>query len=181
MPLPLPHRGFASLRRTTVTWLVALVGLGVLVLGPALVAAGWYVTARAQADRPDPFHLGQEVRAGEAAFVVHEVRCGPDREGTENGRRCEVLVSARNVAAEPLTIPGGVLVLHGPEGVRYLQYDSNPEPFGTLGPGDGATARFAFDVPPQAPLTHVGVRADPYAPDVAVAIGRPLPLRSSRD
>lgn len=169
------------LRRTTVTWLVALVGLGVLMLGPALVAAGWYVYARAQADRPDPYHLGQEVPAGPAVFVVHEIRCGADEESTENGRRCEVVVGVRNGGTEELTIPGGALVLHGLDGVRYLQYDSDLEPFGTLQPGDEATALLEFDVPPHAPITHVGVRADPYAADVAVAIGRPLPLRSPPD
>lgn len=178
-----PRAGLARrLRRTTMTWLVALVGLGILVLGPALVAGGWYVFAREQADRPEPYHLGQEVRSDTAVFVVHEVRCGKAEEDTRNGRRCEVTVTARNEGEEDLTIPGDALMLHGPEGVRYLQYDPESEPFGTLSPGQQRAALIQFDIPPQVPVTHVGVRADRYGRDTAVAIdGEPLPLRSPSD
>jgi len=173
---------FRRLRRTTLTLTVALTGLVVLILGPAAIAVAVHLSVREAEVPAGQRYLGDEVRSGSAVFVVHELRCGEDRENTVNGRACEVTVSVRNLGDEELTVPAQALVLYGPGSVRYLPVGGEAEPFGTLEPGDSATARVRFDVPPQVELTHVGVRADVYADSVPVAVaGAPLPLRSPGD
>lgn len=167
------------IRRTSLTLTVALTGLAVLILGPAAIAVAVHLSVRGEEVPAGQRYLGDEVRSGPAVFVVHELRCGEDEENTLNGRRCEVTVSARNHGDEDLTVPSQALVLQGPGSVRYFPAGGEAEPFGTLAPGDSATARVVFDVPPQVEITYVGVRADVYADSVPVALaGAPLPLRS---
>lgn len=170
------------LRRTTLTLTVALTGLAILLLGPAAIAVAVHLSTRGEEVPAGQRYLGDEVRAGAAVFVVHELRCGEDSENTVNGRACQVTVSVRNVGDEALTVPAQALLLHGPGSVRFLPVGGEAEPFGTLEPGGSATAQIAFDVPPQVEITHVGVRADAYANSVPVAVaGEPLPLRSPGD
>ena len=175
--LPLRH-----LRRTTLTVTVALTGLAILILAPAAIAVAVHLSVRGEDVPAGQRYLGDEVRVGSALFVVHELRCGEDRENTVNGRVCEVTVSVRNLGDEALTVPAQALVLYGPGSVRFLPVGGEAEPFGTLEPGASATARIGFDVPSQVEITHVGVRPDVYADGVPVAVpGAPLPLRSPGD
>ncbi|HLV59173.1 MAG TPA: DUF4352 domain-containing protein [Natronosporangium sp.] len=170
------------LRRTTLTLTVALTGLAILLLGPAAIAVAVHLSVRHEDVPAGQRYLGDPVQAGPAVFVVHELRCGEDRENSLNGRVCEVAVSVHNLGDEALTVPAQALVLYGPGSVRFLPAGGEAEPFGTLEPGDSATARIGFDVPPQAEITHVGVRPDVYADSVPVAVtGAPLPLRSPGD
>lgn len=162
-------------RRSTGTRMVALAGLGILVLGPALLVAGWYALARSD---PDPgARPGTEVRSGPVTFQVRQLRCGPDADGTTNGRRCEITVRARNGGDQDVTVPGSSQHLHAPEGVRYLPQPADPEPFGTLEPGDAATTVLIFDIPPGVPVSGIGVRSDAHVDARVVAFTEgPLPL-----
>lgn len=183
---PAPTRGRDRRRtrfgRATAAALVGLTGLAVIVLGPTAIAVGWHAqhqirTAQEQARNP----LGSEVREGPATFVVEEVRCGAD-DDTVHGQRCLAQITARNDGDDGLTIPGVAQVLHGPEGVRYLPVDEEPEPFGTLEPGESATAEFRYDLPPHGRVTRVGVHVDVYSRGEAVTLGGPpLPLHPPTD
>jgi hypothetical protein len=169
-----------AFRRTTAATAVAAAGLAALTLGPAALAVAWHETTRARSAPAALSGIGAETSDGPATFVVHEVRCGSDPEGSTHGRRCEVLITVRNDGDEDLVVPGGMQMLHGPEGVRHLPVPDQGEPFGTLSPGGSTTATVEFDLPQHAPVTHVGVRAQPYSDGQEIPIGeRPLPLLPS--
>jgi hypothetical protein len=167
----------ARFGRASAAGLVALTGLAMITLGPAAIAIGWHTQNQiriAQETTRNP--IGTEVREGPATFVVHEVRCGAD-DDTVHGQRCTAEVTVRNDGAEELTVPGIAQVLQGPDGVRYLPVLADPEPFGTLEPGEDATATFRYDLPPHGRVTHVRVHSDVYSRGEAVTIGGPpLPL-----
>jgi hypothetical protein len=171
-----PRRA-ARFGRASAASAVGLLGLAVIVLGPAAVAIGWHThhqirLAHETARNP----LGTTVTDGPATFFVEEVRCGAD-DGTVHGQRCLVEITASNDGDDPLAIPGMAQVLIGPEGVRYLPDGAAAEPFGTLPPGGSATAIIAYDLPPHARITHVGVHADPYSDGKRVWLaGTPQPL-----
>jgi hypothetical protein len=171
------QRRVARFGRASAATAVGLLGLAVILLGPAAVAIGWHTqhqirTAHETTRNP----LGTPVTDGPATFLVEEVRCGAD-DDTVHGQRCLVEITARNDGDDPLAIPGIAQVLIGPGGVRYLPENSAPEPFGTLAAGESATAVLAYDLPPHARVTHVGVHADPYSAGERVWLaGTPQPL-----
>jgi hypothetical protein len=164
-------------RRRTATLLAGLTGLVVLTLGPGAIALGWHAYAQHQAAASASRHLlGGETPDGPAVFVVREIRCG-EADGSVHGQRCVVTVVARNNGDRALTIPGIAQMLHGPDGVRHLPVPGDPAPFGTLAPGESATAAIEYDLPVHAEITHVGVRADAYSRGQAIHVsGRLLPL-----
>jgi hypothetical protein len=161
-----------------------VLGLALLTAGPAGVVLGWrafssyQVTAAASRT-----HLGTPVRDGAVAFVLDDVRCGPDRLGPEDepyramGRFCLVTVTARNDGNEPVRIRQLAQRAHGTAGARYIpdpvaaRY-ANPDgdPFGRLRPGESVTGVLVFDIPPAARLTHVEVHAGVYTRGVAVSV-----------
>jgi len=110
---------------------------------------------------------------------VHTLRCGTaPPEQAVNGRICELTLAVRNDGPDPVTVPAGIQRLAGPKGTRHLPVpDTDPAPFGTLAPGQAATARLRYDLPPQAEITHVEVQARPQTDGAAVNLpGEPLPL-----
>jgi hypothetical protein len=161
--------------------LVGLIGLGLVTVGPAGVAAG----VRDYAQRPaaaGQHLLGTEVRDGPVTFVVHQIQCGAAEDETTNGKLCEVTIGARNDGDEEVTVPGTEQLLHGTKGARHRSVTVELEAFGTIGPGEAATATIAFDLPPSSVATHVEVHATPYTPGQLIAIDSPpLPLLSARD
>lgn len=166
--------------------LVALAGFGLVALGPAGIAAGLrdHTQRQAEAAAAAQPYLGMEVRDGPVSFVVHRIQCGMAEAGDEttNGQRCEVTVGARNDGTEEVTVPGTEQLLRATAGARHRPTDGEPEPFGTIAPGEAATATIAFDLPPRSVATHVEVHASPYTRGQAVAIGGPpLPLLSASD
>ncbi len=172
----------ARFGRASAAGLVALTGLAAITLGPAAIAIGWHAQHQIRiAEEATRNPIGTEVREGTATFVVHEVRCGAN-DDTVHGQRCTTEITVRNDGEEELTIPGTAQVLHGPDGVRYLPVLDDPEPFGTLEPGEDATATFEYDLPPHGRVTHVGVHFDVYSRGEAVTIGGPpLPLTPPTD
>lgn len=161
--------------------LTALAGLAVLAFGPAGIAQSVhdYAQRRAAAAIASAHLVGTEVRDGPVAFIVHMVRCG---EVTESafGRQCEITVAARNDGPAEVTIPGAAQRLHGSEGARHNPVEGDPEPFGTLRPGQAATGTVRFDVPPHSTVTHVEVHSGDYTRGQAVRLlGPPLPLAGS--
>ncbi|MPZ28320.1 MAG: DUF4352 domain-containing protein [Micromonosporaceae bacterium] len=159
--------------------LVALAALALIAFGPAGVALGVHdYQQKRTAGTAAAAHLpGEEVRDGPVSFVVHVVHCGKSRNGSVYGQRCEITVAARNDGSDEVTIPGPAQRLHGSEGARHNPVAVEPEPFGTLRPGEAATATIAFDVPPHSRVTHVEVHADGYSRGQAVRLlGPPLPL-----
>jgi hypothetical protein len=166
---------------------VACAGFGLLTAGPAGLVVGARDLAKRQAEATlaaDP-QLGTEVRDGPVTFVVHSVACGPAEAETVHGQLCEITVGARNDGAEEITVPGGAQLLHGSGGARLRAVPSDAEPFGTMAPGQAATAIIAFDIPAGSIVSHVEVHATPYSRGQAVVVdGPPLPLptdRASRD
>jgi hypothetical protein len=160
--------------------LAALAGLMLLTLAPAGLALGAHDflqrqerSAAAGAHQP-----GSAVRDGPASFVVHTVHCGAaDGSGARNGQLCVATVEARNDGDSELTIPGTAQRLHGSRGARHVPVADQPKPFGTLRPGEAATATIRFDLPPHSTVTFVEVHATAYTRGQAVAIaGGPLPL-----
>ena len=167
--------------RGGIAGLVALAGLAVLVLGPIGLAVG--LRDRTEAGPPRTGNLlGTEVRDGPVRFVVHAIHCGltPD---AFNGQLCEVTIEARNEGAAAVTVPGPAQLLYGSDGVRFLPaIDTERAPFGSLAPGEAATAAIRFDLPYTAVATVVEVHAGPYTPGRLVAIGGPpMPLLSAMD
>ena len=161
-----------------------MLGFGLLTLGPAGIAVGVLGYA-ALNDRPGGTTLplvGTEVHDGAVTFVVHTLRCGtaePDQ--AMHGRLCELTVAARNDGPHEVTVPASIQRLAGPRGARHLPVpDGDPVPFGTLAPGEAATARITYDLPEHASITHVEVHADPTTDGTAVGLpGPPLPLLSA--
>lgn len=159
--------GAGRASRATTAGLVALTGLALLTLGPSVVAFGWHEFSQARAAAHDTSQpVGTPVHDGPIGFVVHGLHCEASEE-TAHGRWCEVRVSARNHGQEEITIAGGAQHLHSGEGTRHLPV-SGERPFGTLEPGEDATAVLEFDVPPHAGITHVVVHASPYSGGVMV-------------
>jgi len=79
-------------------------------------------------------------------------------------------------------VPGPAQRLRGSEGARHAPVRGQPEPFGTLAPGQAATGRIRFDLPTHSTVTHVEVHATAYTRGRAVALpGGPLPLPVSPD
>lgn len=157
---------------------VAVGGLVLLAFAPAAVALGIQQYSEQSGDISGRGYppLGTQVRDAQVVFVVHQIRCGA-AEQTTQGRLCEVTIGARNGGPEPVTVPGGMQRLAGPEGLRHAPVPGEPAPFGTIAPGAAATAVLSYDVPPQADITHIVVRAGPYTEGQPVALdGRPLPL-----
>lgn len=167
----------ARFGRASAAGLMALTGLAMIIVGPAAIAIGWHTQNQIRAAQEATRNpIGSEVREGAAAFVVHEVRCGAD-DATVHGQRCAVQITVRNDGDQELTVPGIAQVLHGPDGVRYLPVLADPEPFGTLQPGEHDTAVLEYDLPPHGRVTHVGVHVDVYSRGEVVTIGGPpLPL-----
>jgi Domain of unknown function (DUF4352) len=164
--------------------LTACAGFGLLTAGPAGLAIGVrdYQQRQAEAAFAAEHQLGTEVRDGPVAFVVHNVSCGPAKSETMNGQLCEVTIGARNDGAEEITVPGGAQMLHGTGGARLRPFGGDGKPFGTLEPGQAATATIAFDIPAASVVNHVEVHATSYSRGQAVAIdGRPLPLLTAGD
>lgn len=164
--------------------LTGLAGFGLLTAGPAGLAFGVrdYTHRRAEAAIAAQPQVGTEVRDGPVAFTVHNVFCGPAQEETINGQLCEVTIGARNDGTAAITVPRGAQMLHGTGGARLRPIPADQQPFGTMAPGQAATATIAFDIPAGSVVTHVEVHATPYSRGQAVAIdGRPLPLLAARD
>lgn len=164
--------------------LTALAGLALLAFGPAGIARGVHdYTQRRAAAALESAHLtGTEVRDGPVSFVVHMIHCGEGGKGSVYGQRCEITVGARNDGPATVTIPGPAQRLHGSEGARHNPVGNDPAPFGTLRPGQAATATIEFDVPLHSTVTHVEVHAGDYSRGQAVLLlGPPLPLPGAAD
>jgi hypothetical protein len=177
----LPARLWRRYWRGGAATLVALIGLGLVTAGPAGVAAGLrdYAQRQVAAAAARQHLLGTEVRDGPVTFVVHQIQCGAAEDETANGQLCEVTIGARNDGDEEVTVPGSQQLLYGTKGARHRSATGESEPFGTIAPGEAATATIAFDLPPGWVATHVEVHATPYTRGQAVAIdGPPLPLPS---
>lgn len=162
--------------------LTALAGLALLAFGPAGIAREIHDYAqRRAAAAVESAHLpGTEVRDGPVSFVVHMIHCGRVKKSLY-GQRCEVTVGARNDGPGQVTIPGAAQRLHGSEGARHNPVGDDPEPFGTLRPGQAATGTVRFDVPPHSTITHAEVHSGDYTRGQAVRLlGPPLPLPHSR-
>jgi hypothetical protein len=160
--------------------LTALAGLGLVAFGPAGVVMGVRdVTQRQAAAAASRYQVGTEVRDGPVAFVVHEVQCGAAPELATQGQLCLVTVAARNDGDERLKVPRSAQVLHGADRARHWPTGGDPTPFGSLKPGETATAVLVFDLPPASVPTHVEVHADAYSAGQVVAVDRPLPLLSA--
>lgn len=156
----------------------AVAGLSVLTLGPVVVAWGvWsYLRPASPNEVAAPQPIGVEVRDGQVAFVVHLVRCGPSARAV-HGQRCEVVVGARNDGNHPVRVPAGAQLLLTDTGARHLPVPEEERlPFGTLVPGEAATAILTFDLPTESRPLAVQVHTDPYTEGQAVRIGTPLPL-----
>jgi hypothetical protein len=170
--------------RATAAALAALAGLALLTLGPAGVALGLrdHAQRQAEAARAAQHQLGTEVRDGPVTFIVHNIHCGPAEAETVNGQLCEITVGARNDGAEKIPVPVGVQVLYGTGGARLRPVPEESTPFGTLEPGEAATATIAFDIPARSVVSHVEVHATPYTRGQVVIIdSRPLPLLAAHD
>lgn len=162
--------------------LAALAGLALLAAGPAAFALGIRDQLQRRAAENTQHKLGTEVRDGPVTFVVHTVACGAAEEATVYGQLCEVTIGARNDGTEELIVPGPAQVLYGSAGARLRPVRQDAEPFGTIAPGQAATATIAFDVPSKSVITHVEVHATPYTRGQPIAIdGPPLPLLSATD
>lgn len=164
--------------------LTALAGFGLLTAGPAGLALGVrdYARRHAEAALAAQHQLGTEVRDGPVAFIVHNIFCGPAPEETVNGQLCEVTVGARNGGTTQITVPGGAQLLHGTGGARLHPIPGDETPFGTMAPGQAATATIAFDIPAGSVVSHVEVHATPYSRGQPVVVdGRPLPLLAAGD
>lgn len=156
--------------------LVGLAGLALIAFGPAGIALGTRDLAQrqAQAAATAGHPLGREVRDGPVSFVVHQVNCGKLETGSRSrfGQLCEVTVEARNDGTEEVTVPGVAQRLRSSEGARHAPIARpGSNPFGTLAPGQAATATVRFDLPAQATATHVEVHASPYTRGQPVVIG----------
>lgn len=165
--------------RGTAAVTAAFVGLSMLTLAPAGAAVGVNGLAQQQARQSTAElpQIGAEVRDGPVTFVVHLLRCGADPDGTRHGQLCAVTIGARNDGLEDVTVPGTRVALVGSKGAHHLPAGDDPEPFGTLAPGEAATAKLRYDLPLGWRAHQVLVHADPYSPGQAVAIGGPpLPL-----
>lgn len=162
----------------TATRTAAVTGLSVLTLGPVVLALGvWaYLRPEPAGEVAAPQPVGVEVRDGPVAFVVHVVRCGrSDR--AMHGQMCEVVVGARNDGNHPVRIPAAAQLLLADTGARHLPAPEEERiPFGTLVPGEAATAALTFDLPADSRPTVVQVHTDPYTEGRAVQVGTPLPL-----
>jgi hypothetical protein len=162
---------------------VGLTGLVMLTVGPAALAVGAHAYAQWTEQQRKVAHppLGTPVRDGAVTFVVHTLRCGqvaPDR--AVHGRLCEATVGARNNGVEQVTIPGALQKLAGPEGTRHLPATDEPEPFGTIDPGEAATAILTYDLPTHATITHIELHGGPYTHGRLVALDAQLPLVTDR-
>lgn len=170
--------------RTGAAALVGCAGFGLLTAGPAGLVLGVRDYTQRQADAAltaEP-QLGTQVRDGPVAFVVHSVACGPAEAETVHGQLCKVTVGARNDGIEEITIPGGAQLLHGSGGARLRAIPSDGEPFGTMAPGQAATAIITFDIPTGSIVSHVEVHATAYSRGQAVVVdGPPLPLPAGED
>jgi hypothetical protein len=170
--------------RTAAATLTALAGLALLTLTPAGLALGVheYSQRQAEAAKAAQHQLGTDVRDGPVTFVVYNIHCGPAETETANGQLCEVTVGARNDGVEKLAVPGPAQMLYGTGGARLRPMPGDPKPFGTIKPGEAATATIAFDIPARSVATHVEVHATPYTRGQVVIIDvRPLPLLAAND
>lgn len=156
----------------------ALAGLAAMALGPAGIVLLW----REQGERQEAavaavaHYVGTPVRDGSVTFVVHELRCGSDRESPAK-RRCEVTLGARNEGSQKVEVPAAAQWLRVAEGARHQAVNLDERMLGELAPGKSATAVLVFELPRHATVTHLEVRADPYSPGTPVDVAEQwLPL-----
>jgi hypothetical protein len=153
--------------------LVALAGLAVISLGPSGAVLLWRAYER-HVITNGPDQTGEPVRDGAVSFMVHEVRCGPD-DTSVNGKVCDVTVTARNVGTGDIAVPVRAQHLRAAKGARYLPANPDSARFGDLAPQETATTVIRYDIPADAIVTHLEVRAHMYSRAVSIAIGTPYP------
>lgn len=164
--------------RPTVAVVAALAGLTLVTMGPAAIVLLWHKHDERQeaAVAATAHYLGSPVRDGSVTFVVHEVRCGSDRDDTSR-RRCEVTVGARNDGSDTVNVPASAQWLRVAEGARHQPVNRDDQLLGELAPGRSATAVLVYQLPRHATVTHVELRAGPYSPGTPVDVaGQSLPL-----
>lgn len=172
LPTPPPTEG-SSRRRGGLLALVAVTGLALLTLGPAGIAL--LVRDYATGEPTAGHRIGEPVQDGPVTFLVHQVRCGPHEESV-NGRLCEVTLGARNDGKREVTVPSTAQSLLVSPGARHLPTRAGTDQFGTLAPGEAATAVIRFDLPADAEITQLRLRADTYSRGVPVAVDFIYPL-----
>ncbi|HLU32969.1 MAG TPA: DUF4352 domain-containing protein [Natronosporangium sp.] len=155
--------------------LIATTGLALLILGPSGIA--FLVRDYATAEPAITHHLGEPVQDGAVSFVVHQVRCGP-HEDARHGLLCEVTLGARNTGESEVAVPSNAQSLHVSPGARHLPTSTGSDSFGSLAPGEAATAVLRYDLPADAEITQLRLRAGTYSRGVPVAVDYIYPLLS---
>ncbi|GAA3779064.1 hypothetical protein GCM10022225_78980 [Plantactinospora mayteni] len=153
----------------------------------AVVALAWgpgfYTGLRDRSDRV--VGLNQPARDGDLEFQVHEVRCGLTEVGDPLvsqlaiGQFCVVDLAIRNLGAGPATFSDGLQTAYGPAGQRFGVDSSagllaNADQLGFLSeinPGNRVTGAVVYDIPPDARIVRLRLRASAASPGIQVRTG----------
>ncbi|MGI5146898.1 DUF4352 domain-containing protein [Plantactinospora sp. CA-294935] len=153
----------------------------------AVVALTWgpdfYTGLRDRA--PRVVGLNQPARDGDLEFQVQEVRCGLTEVGDPLvsqlaiGQFCVVDLAVRNLGLRPVTFQDSLQIAYGPAGQRFGVDSSagllaNADQLGFLSeinPGNRVTGAVVYDIPPDARIVRLRLRASATSPGVQVRTG----------
>ncbi|MFY1688597.1 DUF4352 domain-containing protein [Plantactinospora sp. WMMB782] len=153
----------------------------------AVIVLAWgpdiYTGLRDQS--PRVVDLNQAARDGDLEFRVRELRCGLTEVGDPLvsqlavGQFCVVDLAVRNLGNRPATFQDTLQVAYGPAGQRFGVDSSagllaNADRLGFLSeinPGNRVTGVVVYDIPPDARIVRLRLRASATSPGIQVRTG----------
>ncbi|MDG4790613.1 DUF4352 domain-containing protein [Micromonospora sp. WMMD1102] len=134
---------------------------------------------------PRVVDLNQAARDGDLEFRVRELRCGLTEVGDPLvsqlavGQFCVVDLAVRNLGTRPVTFQDTLQVAYGPAGQRFGVDSSagllaNADRLGFLSeinPGNRVTGVVVYDIPPDARIVRLRLRASATSPGIQVRTG----------